>query len=247
MRRYAVYLFDLDGTLYRGKEPIPGAPETVQRLRSEGAHIRFLTNNSSKSPEYIAFKLFSVGISADPAEVVTSAQAAARLCVDRGIRRAFVVGETGVEEALAHAGIDQAEEDAQAVIAGICRGLTYAWLEKAQQILLRGLPLIASNRDATYPLEQGRLVPGAGATIAALESCGQTTAIVAGKPETIMVQLALEGLEVPLSDVVLVGDRIDTDVVCAQNAGIDGVLVLTGVTETSTPGTVTVPSVAALA
>lgn len=247
MRRYAVYLFDLDGTLFRGKEPIPGAPETVKQLRSEGAQVRFLTNNSSKSPEYIAFKLLSVGISADPAEVVTSAQAAARLCADKGIRRAFVVGEVGVEEALAQRGIDQAEEGAEAVVAGICRGLTYAWLERAQQILLRGLPLIASNRDATYPLEQGRLVPGAGATIAALESCGQTKAIVAGKPETIMVDLALEGLSVAMRDVVLVGDRVDTDVACAQNAGIDGVLVLTGVTEAAPHGTLAIQSVAELA
>ncbi len=226
---YDTVLFDLDGVLYRADTVIPGAPEAVARMRAAGKRVAFLTNNSSRTPEQVAAKLRAMGIEARKADVETSALATAQLLDCRGVQTAFVVGEDGVQEALADAGIrllDGAAERADVVVVGWDRRITYEKLARAALLVERGAALVATNADASYPAPEGRL-PGAGALLAAITTATGATPEVVGKPHPSLLYAALSrvGGNRPL----LVGDRLDTDVAAAVAAGWDSVLVLTGI------------------
>jgi len=227
---YDAFLFDLDGVLYRGNEPVRAAPEAVARLRSMGRRIAFVTNNSSRTPDAVARQLGEVGIVARVDEVETSALATADLLAARGIRNAFVVGEQGVIEALQARGVSVLEgevDGAEAVVVGWDRGATYAKLRTASLLVERGATLIATNADASFPASNGRW-PGAGALLAAIETTTGARAEVVGKPNAPLLRAALEraGGGTPL----LIGDRLDTDIAGAMALGWDSLLVLTGVT-----------------
>jgi glycerol 3-phosphatase-2 len=229
--RYDVFLFDLDGVLYRGASPIPHAAEALVRLRAAGRGIAFVTNNSSATPESVAERLGAVGIPADPAEIETSALTTAGLLADRGVGTAFVVGEAGIRRALGDAGIRLVEDDdggAEAVIVGLDRDVSYGTLRTASVLVQRGAALIATNADASFPAADGQDWPGAGALLAAIETTTGTRAEVVGKPNAPILRAALAraGGGTPL----VVGDRLDTDVAGAQRLGWDSLLVLTGVT-----------------
>lgn len=240
---FQAYFFDLDGTLYRGAEPIPHAADCLRRLRGRGAQIRFLTNNSGATPESVAQKLTAMDIPASPEEVVTSGMAAASYCRDKGLRRLFVIGEPGLLNVLAEAGLTvvnarrdgcgvEPEESApaDAVVNGICRKFTYDLLNAALQHLLRGAAFVATNPDPTYPMEAGRLEPGAGSLVAALRTAAGREPYVAGKPQPDMVNLALESCGISAPEALVIGDRIDTDIAAGEAAGCETLLVLTGVT-----------------
>jgi HAD superfamily hydrolase (TIGR01450 family) len=227
---YDAILLDLDGVLYRWPEPIPGAAEAVAALRAASKGVAFVTNNASRTPEEVAERLGSVGVRAEPTEVVTSALATATALSARGVRSAFVVGEGGLIVALEDEGIravDASDEDVGAVVVGFDRGVTYTKLKDASLLVARGVPLIASNADASFPAPGGEAWPGAGALVAAIETTTGATAELIGKPEAPLLQLALEvaGGGRPL----VVGDRLDTDVAGALRLGWDSALVLTGV------------------
>lgn len=228
--RYDAFLFDLDGVLYRGGETVEGAPEAVARLRATGKRLAFVTNNSSRTPAAVAARLAEAGIPADVREVETSALATADLLASRGIREAFVVGEEGILEALRARGIrtlDGAAERAEAVVVGWDRTADYAKLRTASLLVERGAALVATNADASFPAADGRW-PGAGALLAAIETTTGVRATVVGKPEPPILEGALSraGGGRPL----VVGDRLDTDVLGAERLGWDSFLVLTGVT-----------------
>ncbi len=245
MRRLVI--FDLDGTLYRGEEPVPGAAETVRGLRDRGALVRFFTNNSTRTPEAAAAKLTRLGIEADPSEVVTSAIGAAQYCRDEGLRRVYAIGEEGLFEVLRRAGLELTEDLApDAVVLGYCRGFTYDRLNEAMQRVLRGARLIATNADPSYPEAEGRLIPGTGAWVAALERCSGASAFVAGKPNPHLVRLLLEETGFEPSEAIVVGDRVDTDLECGRRAGCATALVLTGVTNEPPPGQRTLRSLTEL-
>lgn len=230
--RPRLLLLDLDGTLYRGSEPTPGAVDALRRLRAAGFLLRFLTNNSTSTPHNVAAKLQSLGMEASPQEVFTSAQAAARVCRDRGWQRVHVVGEPDLRETLQEHGVSVHEDSpTDAVIVGLDRHATYDTLDRAFQHLRQGAALVATNKDTTYPLEAGRVSPGAGALVAAVEACHGSPAIVAGKPEPTLARLAMESAGVQPHEALLVGDRVDTDIECARRAGTGAALLLTGVAE----------------
>jgi HAD superfamily hydrolase (TIGR01457 family) len=226
---YDAILLDLDGVLYRWPEQIPGAPEAVERLRRAGKGLAFVTNNASRTPAQVAERLASVGVDVAEAEVVTSALATAALLASRGVRSAFVVGEEGLVEALAEEGIGVADGTGRpdAVVVGFDRHLDYDKLKGASVLVASGVPLIASNADASFPAPGGEAWPGAGALVAAIERTTGERAEVVGKPEAPLLERALEaaGGGRPL----VVGDRLDTDVAGAVRLGWDSVLVLTGV------------------
>lgn len=236
MRRYPLYIFDLDGTLYRGEEPTPGAVETVSRLRDSGSAIRFLTNNSGQTRNVYAEKLMRLGFEAQTSEVYSSALGTARVCADRGYRRVFVVGEAGLATELSTAGIESVTESPDAVVVGICRGFTYDWMNQAMQHVLAGAVFLATNPDATYPLAGGRLEPGAGAIVSSIATCSGIQPEVIGKPNPLLIQMILSDAGVGGSDALVVGDRLETDIQCGVNAGCDTHLVLCGVCKEAPQG-----------
>src|SRR5919198_6067307 len=227
---YDSFVIDLDGVLYRGDEPIPAAGEAIDRLRSSGKGIAFVTNNSSRTPEEVAEKLTKLGVKASSEEVVTSALATASLLAKRGGGSAFVIGETGVRKALLNAGVEIREgepESVDYVVVGWDRGVDYAKLRRASLLVQRGARLVATNSDASYPAPDG-LWPGAGAILAAVTTTTRTTAEVVGKPHAPLFHEARE--RAGEGRALSVGDRLDTDVAGAAALGWDSLLVFSGVT-----------------
>lgn len=236
MKDYSLYLFDLDGTLFRGSEPLPHAVETVNELRSREKQVRFATNNSSQTRESLTEKLNSLGFRVTVDEVYGSAWAAGEWCRQNAVQSAFVIGERGLVESLTRVGVGHVTIDANAVIVGICRHLTYEMIDIALQNIVRGAKFIATNRDATYPLEKGRVQPGAGAMVAAVEATAGVAPIVLGKPSPFLFETILGAAGILSSDALVIGDRIDTDIAAGRAAGCDTLLVLTGVTTDIPPG-----------
>jgi HAD superfamily hydrolase (TIGR01457 family) len=228
--RFDAFLFDLDGVLYQGDEPIPGAPEAVAALRALGKGVAFVTNNSSRTPEAVAAKLRSVGIEAVAGEVETSGLTTAALLAERGVPDAYVIGGEGVRRALADAGILVLEGDpdtAGAVVVGFDPEVDYAMLRRASLLVQAGVPFIATNPDASFPAGDGERWPGAGAIVAAVETTTGVRAEVIGKPNPPIFRAALDraGGGRPL----MIGDRLDTDIAGAVAAGWPSFLVLTGI------------------
>jgi 4-nitrophenyl phosphatase len=244
---FSLYILDLDGTLYRGNEPVPGAAEAMAELRRRGKAVRFVTNNSRATRSWVVEKLARMDIVASPEEVLSSGIAAARLLARRGWHRAFLVGEPGLFESVRDEGVRAvnaspnlealsiSDERADAVLVGICRSFTYDLLNGALQQVLAGARFVATNTDATYPVEGGRVVPGAGAIVASLQTCSGIAPIVVGKPEPLMLEMILEETGCDKSQVLVVGDRIETDIEWGRRAGCPTHLVLTGVTHEAPP------------
>ncbi len=228
---YDCLLFDLDGVLFRGDEAVPGAAETLEALRGRGVRLVFLTNNSSRTPEQVAAKLAGLGIRAEAAEVVTSAQATAELLASRGGGSVFAIGGDGVVRALAGEGlrlVDGDAPEADLVVVGIDEGFTYAKLRAACVLIRAGASFVATNADATYPAPGGLVWPGAGSLVAAVAAATGREPEVVGKPFAPLFESALRrvGGVRPL----VVGDRLDTDIEGANRLGWDSLLVLSGVT-----------------
>ena len=227
---YDAVFLDLDGVVYRGDTPIPGAPEVLRSLSDAGVPKAFLTNNASRTPEQVAEALKRMGVDAAAAEVLTSAVATAELLAREGYAgsRAYAVGERGVRTALAGVGIlvvDEPSAGADLVVVGWDRSVDYDKLRNASLLVERGARLVATNADASYPAPDG-LWPGAGAILAAITTTTGATPTVVGKPERGMFDAAAArcGATHPL----VVGDRLDTDVRGAAGAGMDSLLVLSG-------------------
>ena len=242
MPDYRLYIFDLDGTLYRGESPLPEAVEALARLRAEGKLVRFLTNNSSQTVEAVAAKLQRLGYQADSTEIETSATGTAAYLRSQGLDRVQCVGEPGLVETLQRAGLHaEAPDDAwakpaDAVVAGIFRQFTYAHLAKAMSAIRSGARFVATNADATYPVEGDGLIPGAGSIVAAIRTASETEPYVVGKPSPFLTKLVLERAGVTAGEALVVGDRMDTDIESGKAAGCDTLLVLTGVSQEAPPG-----------
>jgi glycerol-1-phosphatase len=226
---YDAILLDLDGVLYRWPEPIAGAADAVVALRTAGKRLAFVTNNSSRTPARVAGLLASVGVEAAPHEIVTSALVTATILAERGVRSAFVIGEEGLLVALEAAGVravDGPDDGAGVVVVGFDRTADYTKLKDASVLVERGVALVASNADASFPAPGGEAWPGAGALLAAIETTTGMRGEVIGKPEAPLFERALAsaGGGRPL----VVGDRLDTDIAGASRLGWDSALVLTG-------------------
>ncbi len=224
------FIFDLDGTLYRGNEVIPGAAEFIARLRRAGIPLLFLTNNSTTPPQGVAQRLTGMGIPAGVDDVFTSAQAtAAVLVAEMPGGRVYMVGEVGLREALLAAGLAVTGDfrAADAVVVGMDREATYSKLRDAALAIRRGAAFIATNADRTLPTELG-LIPGAGSLVGMLEIATDVTPRVIGKPSAAIMELGLRRLGTPAARTGAVGDRPETDILGGQAAGMSTVAVLTG-------------------
>jgi glycerol-1-phosphatase len=229
--RYEAFLLDLDGVVYRGEDPIPGANEAIEQLRRRGRRVVYLTNNSARTPGAVATMLASMGVPASADDVVTSAQAAVPLVREQigPGGTVFAIGEEGVLTALKEGGmtlLDGNPERADAVVVGWDRHADYEKLRVASVLVQRGARLVATNADASYPAPGGELWPGTGALLAVIQETTGASATVAGKPHPPLFQAALE--RAGTSNALVVGDRLDTDVAGAVAAGLDAALVLTG-------------------
>jgi 4-nitrophenyl phosphatase len=242
MHRYSLYILDLDGTLFRGNEALPGAVETVAELQKQGALVRYLTNNSGMTRHSYQDKLASMGFAVKLDDIYSSAIGTAAYCAEAKLRNLFVVGESGLIETLQAANLTVINFDgtgpdqADAVVAGIHKKFSYAVMAGAMQQVIGGARLIATNTDATYPIEGGGMVPGAGAIVASLERCTGQDAFVVGKPNPYLIELVMKDAGVAPSDTLVVGDRYETDIESGIRAGCDTHLVLTGVSKRAPEG-----------
>jgi len=227
---YDAVLFDLDGVIYLGPVAVPGAAEGIAQLHDRGTKIGFVTNNAARPPTAIAEHLVELGIPATAADVVTSAQAAAHLLVNRfgAGARILAVGGDGVAAALGEVGlvaVHSADDDPVAVIQGYGFDLQWQELNEAAIAINRGAHWVATNVDPTRPTDRG-LVPGNGAAVTAVRMAVLAEPEVAGKPYRPLLDDTVDrlGAQHPL----FVGDRLDTDIAGAVNAGLDSMLVLSG-------------------
>ncbi|HLU31981.1 MAG TPA: HAD-IIA family hydrolase [Acidimicrobiia bacterium] len=218
---------DLDGVVYRGNTAVPGAKEALLALTEAGVPVLFVTNNSARPPEHVVEKLARVvGFETTPDRVVTSSVVAASL-IEAG--PVLVMGEVGLERAVTLAGFDltQDPDRARTVVVGLDRHLNYERAATAADAARNGAKLIVSNRDPTFPVENG-LKPGAGACAALVETAAGITGVTAGKPTRAMRSL-VEKL-VPTGPLWMIGDRPDTDIALATGPRWTSILVMTGVT-----------------
>lgn len=235
---YQGYFIDLDGTMYKGKEKIPSAPGFIHRLRQAGKQVMFLTNNSTKTPAEVATNLqTNHGIEAYPEEVYTSALATAdylKANVKERPKTAYVVGEEGLKVAIQAAGFTLTPTKPSYVVVGLDTQVTYQKLETAVLDILAGATFVGTNADSNLPNEKG-LTPGAGSLIKLVEyatTVGGVKPIMIGKPETLIMELALKRSGLKSDQVVMVGDNYRTDILAGIHSQMDTLLVYTGV---STP------------
>ena len=229
---YDVALLDLDGVVYLGGTPIPGAAEALRKASAAGMRLAYVTNNAFRTPAAIAALLTSFGVAAAPEDVVTSAQAAARLLAEYLPAGApvLVIGGSGLRMALRERGlrpVSTALDRPQAVVQGYAPGVSYSVLAQGGLAVGAGALFVASNGDLTLPGRHG-LQPGNGSLIQVITTATGVRPLVAGKPEPPLHRESL--LRTGARHPIVVGDRLDTDIEAAYRVGADSMLVLTGVT-----------------
>lgn len=226
------FVFDLDGVIYRGEQPLPGAADTILDLRRLGHQVYFFTNNSGKSRPFYRDKLQRMGIDTDTEHIMTSGYAAALYLAEKGARGAsvYAIGEFGLRGELEAIGMKLVDsEDVDYVVVGIDRKFNYDMLVRAQNAVFRGATFIAANPDTSFPLEHGRVVAGNGALVAAIQAASGVKPIMIGKPETPAMHEILGLADATPEGAVVVGDRLDTDILAGNRIGATTVLVLTGI------------------
>ncbi|AZV45067.1 TIGR01457 family HAD-type hydrolase [Peribacillus asahii] len=231
MKSYKGYLIDLDGTMYRGSEQIAEAAGFIDELRQRNIPYLFVTNNSSRTPAQVAEKLRNFGIETDNKQVFTTSMATANFIAERKAdATVYVIGEEGIRNALQEKGLELVEENADFLVMGIDRAIDYEKLTKACLVVRNGAAFISTNGDIAIPTERG-LQPGNGAITSVVAVSTQVKPIFIGKPESIIIEQALQVLGVSKEEVIMVGDNYDTDIMAGINAGMDTLLVHTGVTK----------------
>ncbi|WP_251547142.1 TIGR01457 family HAD-type hydrolase [Limosilactobacillus caecicola] len=230
MKNYLAYFIDLDGTMYKGKEQIPAASRFISRLQSHHKKVVFVTNNSTRTPEDVAANLANNhDISVDASCVYTTALATADY-LDKNAgahRRVYVIGESGLKTALQNCGFLLTDDHPDYVIVGLDTQVTYQKFETAVLAIRGGATFIGTNADSNLPNERG-MVPGAGSLVALVQYATQQRPLMIGKPEKIIMQMALERYGFSVDDVIMVGDNYKTDISAGINVGMDTLLVYTG-------------------
>jgi len=224
------YLIDMDGVLVHGKRAIPGAGEFIEALRRGGHKFLILTNNSRYTPVDLQHRLGGAGISVRAENFYSSAMATAHFVQQQKPGgSAFVVGDTGLFQALHEARYSLTEYNPDVVILGEMESYSYDKIVAAMRHILAGVPFIATNPDAAGPTEVG-MVPACGAVAALLEKATTYRPYFVGKPNPLMMRLGLRYLNEHSENSVMVGDNMETDIKVGLESGLETVLVLTGVT-----------------
>jgi NagD protein len=224
------FLIDMDGVLVRGRAPIPGAETFIERLRAKGVPFLVLTNNPMYTPRDLAHRLSVSGLKVPAENIFTSAMATATfLKAQRNRGTAFVVGETGLTSAIHEAGYVLTDHDPEYVVLGETLAYNFETITKAIRLVAAGARFIATNPDPSGPGEEG-MVPACGAMAALIQTATGREPFFIGKPNPYMMRSALNFLGVHSEEAVMIGDRMDTDIVAGVEAGLDTILVLSGMT-----------------
>jgi NagD protein len=224
------YLIDMDGVLISGSAMIPGADRFIARLSECGAEFLVLTNNPIYTPRDLAHRLQAIGLDVPAERIFTSAMATGRfLSSQRPNGTALVIGESGLTEAVHEAGYVITEIDPDYVVLGETHSYSIDIVTRAIRLIADGARFIATNPDPSGPGEGG-IVPACGAMAALIEKATGVSPFFVGKPNPLMIRTALNYLDVHSEDTVMVGDRMDTDIVAGVEAGLETILVLSGVT-----------------
>ncbi|MBB4051695.1 4-nitrophenyl phosphatase [Devosia subaequoris] len=228
--QFSAVLSDLDGVVYRGEEPVPGAIARFNRWRETGLPYCFVTNNAEKAPAAFADKIRRLGIDCVPDQVVTSGEIAleyVRRTFPKGVGL-YVIGTQAFKDSVVEAGYDIVEKGAAAVLVALDRNFNYAMMATALTNILGGAQLIGTNPDLVRPLSNG-FEPGAGAITQSIAAASGATPIFMGKPEAAIIETALSRLGFAPSQAIMIGDQLETDILAGQRAGVTSVFVETGV------------------
>lgn len=218
----------MDGVIYRGSELIPSADDFIAKLQERGIPFSFLTNNSQRTRRDVVTRLARMGINVEERHVFTCAMATARfLARQKPCGTAYVIGEGGLSYALHRNGYSIVDHEADYVVVGEGRSVTLEMLEVAIRLILNGAKLIATNLDPNCPTKSG-LRPGAGATVAFLETATGRRALNIGKPSPLMMRAARKELNLAASETIMIGDTMDTDILGGMQMGYRTILVLSG-------------------
>ena len=224
------YLIDMDGVLVHGDTPVPGACEFIRRLRDGGHKFLILTNNSRYTPVDLQHRLARIGFDVGVEHLYTSAMATASFVKSQKAGgSAYLLGGTGLYQALNEAGYSLTDYNPDYVILGETDSYSYDKIIQAVQLIASGVPFIATNPDASGPTDHG-LVPACGAVAALLQKATNFAPYFIGKPNPLIMRLALRFLEEHSINTVMVGDNMETDIRVGLESGLDTILVLSGVT-----------------
>jgi len=225
------YIFDMDGVIWDGDRRIPYAAEKINGLIAVGKKVVFLSNNSLRSRNTYVKRLKEFGITTKKEDVIVSSYAAGLYIMKKnGSSKVYAMGTEDLKEELREAGHDIVEEGADFVIAGLDKELNYKKMTIALQNLMNGAELIACAPDVTY-LENGRIMPGSGAFVKALEASSGKIATLVGKPSKIIMEVAKDLMRLKPSECIAVGDKLNTEILAGLREGMATALVLTGETK----------------
>jgi NagD protein len=225
------WLTDMDGVLIHEGSPVPGAQEFIKRLRDSGKRYLVLTNNSMQTPRDLQARLDRMGISVPEQAIFTSALATAQFLNDqRPGGSAYVIGEAGLTTALYEIGYVLSDHDPDYVILGETRTYSFEAITRAIRLVADGARFLATNPDPTGPSGQG-VLPATGSVAALISKATGVEPYFVGKPNPMMMRSALNTVQAHSESTVMIGDRMDTDVLCGMEAGLETVLVLTGITQ----------------
>jgi NagD protein len=228
------FISDMDGVIYHGNKLLPGVPEFVQWLKDEGKSFLFLTNSSERTPKELQEKMLRLGIDLDENVFYTSALAtAAFLASQKPKGTAYIIGEAGLISAMYNVGYSMNNVNPDYVVVGDTRSYSFEKLEQAVNLVLKGARLVGTNPDLTGPVEGG-IIPATKALISPIELSTGKTAYYVGKPNPLMMRIALKKLGCVREDTIIIGDRMDTDIIAGIESGIDTLLVLTGISDRNT-------------
>ena len=228
------FICDMDGVIYHGNRILPGVAEFIQWLHDENKEYLFLTNNSGYTPRELQQKLARMGLDVQEEHFYTSALATAAFLKEQSPGcSVFAIGEAGLLNALYDAGITMNDVNPDYVVVGEGRTYSLDTLTKATNLVLQGAKLIGANSDVSGPIENG-IAPACRALIAPIEMATGTQAYFCGKPNPLMMRTGLRILGCHSGDAVMVGDRMDTDVISGMESGMSTVLVLSGVSTAET-------------
>ncbi len=224
-------ILDMDGVLWRDSETIGDLSKVFAGLASLGLKVVLATNNATRSVDQYIEKFAGFGVALEPWQITTSGMAVVYYLnahYPKGTA-VHVVGAQSLIDAIEEAGYPQADENVKVVVAGVDREITYQKIGKAATWIRKGAEFIGTNPDKTFPTPHG-LAPGAGAIIAAIATAAEQEPQFVGKPGKVLIDLSLERLALPPRQALMVGDRLETDILAAQNSGCQSALVLSGVT-----------------